>query len=250
MTDAQHRPNPRQPQSQQGLSQQRARRLPPGQESPASPWGPARIREAVLELLEGPLPQPGLPPIVQAGHPVLRQRASAYDGQLKDNELDRFITLMREVMLAAPGVGLAAPQIGIPLQVAVLQDEFDVDPETAAVRERDPLALLAVLNPRYTPLDDLTATFYEGCLSVSGLQAVVPRHRRVRLDYDQASGSVSAEFTGWQARIVQHETDHLNGILYLDRAELRSLTTNGEYAAHWSEPGIERARHGLGFLAD
>lgn len=247
MTSAQQPANPQQRPDQPG----RPDRLTPGQESPATPYSASRIREAVLELLGGPLPQPGLPPIVQAGHPVLRQRAAAYDGQLNRDELDRLIALMREVMLAAPGVGLAAPQIGIPLQVAVLQDEFDVDAETAAFREREPLGFLAVLNPRYTSVDDGTATFYEGCLSVNGLQAVVPRHRRVRLDFEQSSGvSESAEFTGWQARIVQHETDHLNGILYLDRAELRSLTTTGEYAAHWAEPGIERARQGLGFLTE
>jgi peptide deformylase len=192
-----------------------------------------------------------LPPIVQAGHPVLRQQAAAFDGQISDTELEQLIVLMRNVMHEAPGVGLAAPQIGIPLQLAVLEDQFDVDPESAAIRHRMPLEFLAILNPRYAPVGPETAAFFEGCLSVSGLQAVVVRHERVLLQYETRDGrGTEQEFEGWQARIVQHETDHLQGTLYLDRAELRSLSSNAEYAANWAEPGIAKARAGLGFLPE
>jgi peptide deformylase len=192
-----------------------------------------------------------LPPIVQAGHPVLRQPAAAFDGQIPAAELDQLIALMRRVMHEAPGVGLAAPQIGIPLQLAVLEDRFDVDPDVAAVRHRTPLDFLAVLNPCYTPVGGETAAFFEGCLSLSGLQAVVVRHERVRLQFETPGGlGMEQEFEGWQARIVQHETDHLHGTLYIDRAELRSLSSNAEYAANWSEPGIGKARAALGFLPD
>lgn len=203
------------------------------------------IREAVLELLDSGT----LPPIVQAGHPVLRQAAVEFDGQLTASELERFIGLMRTVMHEAPGVGLAAPQLGIPLQLAVLEDLYPLDPEIAATRNRKPLDFLAVVNPRYRPAGDDTAAFYEGCLSLNGLQAVVVRPERVVLDYHTPAGKeMHQEFEGWQARIVQHETDHLAGMLYIDRAELRSLSTNSEYAARWAEPGIGKARAGLGFL--
>ena len=188
--------------------------------SPPTPFTPAQLRERVQQILTAG----ALPSILQAGHPVLR-------------------------MHEAPGVGLAAPQIGIPLQLAVLEDRFDVDPESAAMRHRAPLDFLAVLNPRYAPLGTETAAFFEGCLSLSGLQAVVVRHARVLLQFETPDGrGTEQEYEGWQARIVQHETDHLQGTLYVDRAELRSLSSNAEYAANWVEPGIGKARAGLGFL--
>ncbi|TLM87627.1 peptide deformylase [Pseudarthrobacter sp. NamE5] len=206
--------------------------------------------EQISETVERILSAGTMPPIVQAGHPALRRRAARFDGQLSGDQLDRLIALMRQVMHEAPGVGLAAPQLGIPLQVAVVEDQFDVDPEAAALRKRSPLEFLALLNPRYSALGSELASFYEGCLSLSGLQAVVARPERVLLEYQAPDGSaVRREFSGWQARIVQHETDHLNGILYVDRAQLRSLSSNAEYAAHWAEPGIGKASAGLGFDA-
>jgi peptide deformylase len=210
----------------------------------------AHTAEQIRETVERILDAGALPPIVQAGHPVLRQRAAAFDGQLSDDQLGRLITLMRQVMHEAPGVGLAAPQLGIPLQLAVVEDQFDVDPEAAALRHRSPLDFLAVLNPRYTPLGPGWASFYEGCLSLNGLQAVVARYENVLFEFQTPDGArMQREFSGWQARIVQHETDHLNGVLYVDRAQLRSLSTNAEYAAHWAEPGIGKAQQGLGFGA-
>lgn len=205
----------------------------------------AQIRAAVQDLLA----LDGLPPIVQVGHPVLRQFAAPYDGQLDSTELAQLIERMRDVMHGAPGVGLAAPQLGIPLQLAVLEDHFDVDPIASEIRERTPLGFFAILNPTYEPEGTSTASFYEGCLSMRGFQAVVTRHRAVRLRYQRPDGSAaSEEFSGWQARIVQHETDHLHGGLYLDRAELRSLANDEQYGTHWAYPGIDEARRGLGFL--
>ena len=205
----------------------------------------ARIHEAVQQVLSAGV----LPAIVQAGHPVLRQLAAPFDGQLSGAELGQLIDLMRRVMHKAPGVGLAAPQLGIPLQLAVLEDQFDVDPEVAAARGREPLPFFAMLNPSYQPTNGSTVAFYEGCLSVNGLQAAVNRPESVRLDFTEPDGTrQQLEFTGWQARIVQHETDHLHGILYLDRAEMRSISSNAEYSARWAQPDISLARKDLGFL--
>jgi len=207
----------------------------------------ARIQETVQQILIAGV----LPSVVQAGHPVLRQRAAPFDGQLNAAELAQLIDLMRNVMHKAPGVGLAAPQLGIPLQLAVLEDEFQVDPEVAATRGREPLPFFAMLNPSWRPLGSSTVAFYEGCLSLNGLQAAVSRPESVRLDYTAPDGSPQRrDFSGWQARIVQHETDHVHGILYLDRAELRSITTNAEYSARWAQPDISLARQELGFLPD
>jgi len=212
-----------------------------------TPFSNARIRETVQEILAAGV----LPPIVQAGHPVLRQQAAPYDAQLDSAELAALVALMREVMHDAPGVGLAAPQLGIPLQLAVLEDEYDVDADIAAVRNRTPLEFFAVINPSYAPVGTGAAAFYEGCLSLQGLQAVVSRHESVRLDFTDATGTtLQRVFSGWQARIVQHETDHLQGVLYIDKAELRSLSNNAEYGARWAHPDIDRARQELGFLPD
>ncbi|MDQ0664251.1 peptide deformylase [Arthrobacter ulcerisalmonis] len=214
------------------------------QSVPPTTAGADEIRQTVERVLSAG----SLPPIVQAGHPALRQRAAVFDGQLSADQLASLIGVMRQVMHEAPGVGLAAPQLGIPLQLAVLEDQFDVDPDAAALRNRSPLEFLAILNPRYTPVGSGVASFYEGCLSLNGLQAVVARPDAVLLEYLTPDGAAARrKFSGWQARIVQHETDHLNGILYIDRAQLRSLSTNAEYAAHWAEPGINKAREGLGF---
>jgi peptide deformylase len=216
-------------------------------EAKATDYSAARIQETVEQILTAGV----LPAIVQAGHPVLRQVAAPFDGQLDAAELGQLIDLLRSVMHKAPGVGLAAPQLGIPLQIAVLEDQFEVDPDVAATRGREPLPFFAMLNPSYRPLGSSTAAFYEGCLSVNGLQAAVSRPSSVRLDFTAPDGSrQEQDFSGWQARIVQHETDHLHGILYLDRAELRSLTTNAEYAARWAQPDISLARQELGFLPD
>ena len=205
----------------------------------------ARIQETVQQVLTAGV----LPGIVQAGHPVLRQLAAPYTGQLSGAELGQLIDLMRSVMHKAPGVGLAAPQLGIPLQVAVLEDQFVVDAEVAATRGREPLPFFAMLNPSYQPLGGSTVAFYEGCLSLNGLQAAVSRPEAVRLDFTAPDGSTQQrDFSGWQARIVQHETDHVQGILYLDRAELRSISNNAEYSARWAQPDISLARKELGFL--
>ncbi|MDP5225962.1 MULTISPECIES: peptide deformylase [Arthrobacter] len=214
--------------------------------SPTPVVSDAEIRQAVLTLLDAPGPAQ----IVQAGHPVLRQQARDFTGQLDGEELEAFLELMRLVMHDAPGVGLAAPQLGIPLRIAVLEDQWPVPEDLAAERDRLPLPYFAILNPRYRPLGDGTASFFEGCLSVSGLQAVVRRPDRVELEWTEPGGSSRREeFHGWQARIVQHETDHLDGTLYVDKAVTRSLCFNSEYGTYWAAPGIEGARTGLGFDA-
>ncbi|MFE9578498.1 peptide deformylase [Nocardia sp. NPDC006044] len=167
----------------------------------------------------------GVAPIVQSGDPVLRSVAQEYDGQLDDETLSALVELMRRTMHAAPGVGLAAPQIGLPVQLAVIEDLFPVSEEIAITRERHPQEFLAVLNPTYTPSSLRTADFPEGCLSVTGYHAIVRRHADVTLRYTDLGGiSRLAEFSGWPARIAQHETDHLNGVLYVDKAEPGTLT--------------------------
>ena len=208
----------------------------------------AALRDAVRGLLDAH--PDGVLPIVQAGHPVLRQRAAEYTGQLGD-VLEDLLDAMVVTMRAAPGVGLAAPQVGVGLALAVLEDPglpvgYDT---TADARERAPLPLRVLVNPAYEPVGDERVTFYEGCLSVDGYQAAVARHRAVRVRaLDGAGARVDEVVTGWPARIVQHETDHLAGTLYVDRAETRSLCATATYAALWADEAVPRRAAGaLGF---
>jgi peptide deformylase len=220
-----------------------------------SGWGGQvvpELRDAVADLLDVAFAhpeRPGVLPVVQAGDPVLRMPAAPYTGQLGD-QLGRLVEAMRRTMHAAPGVGLAAPQVGIGLAIAVCEDHgLPGDP-----RERDDLAFRVLVNPRYEPLpaaDDAPATvaFFEGCLSVTGWQAVVARPRRVRLTgQDETGEAIDDVLAGWSARIVQHETDHLAGRLYLDVAETRSLTSNDNLARFWGQsPDPAPAADRLGF---
>ncbi|WP_046731568.1 peptide deformylase [Streptomyces humi] len=198
----------------------------------------------VEQLLEngGPLP------VVAAGDPVLRRAAEPYDGQLDDALLDRFVAALRETMLAAPGVGLAAPQVGVALRIAVVEDLARGPREALAAKGRVPLPFRVLVNPVYEPEGDSRAAFFEGCLSVPGWQAVVARPARVRLRaMDQHGRAVDEVFSDWPARIVQHETDHLDGTLYLDVAHTRSLATDEAVAKHWSQPTSGTAARELGF---
>ncbi|MFJ2112623.1 MULTISPECIES: peptide deformylase [unclassified Streptomyces] len=202
------------------------------------------LTDLVDAFLDGPRPLP----IVQAGDPVLRRRSVGYEGQLGDARLARLIEAMRETMRAAPGVGLAAPQVGIPLRLAVLEDPAEVPEEVARARGRVPVAFRVLVNPSYEPVGEGRAAFFEGCLSVSGWQAVVARHARIRLRArDERGRELDEEFAGWPARIVQHETDHLDGTLYLDLAETRSLSAARHMAERWSQPSPVKAAEELGF---
>ena len=204
----------------------------------------ASVRDEVERLLAGPRPLP----IVQAGHPVLRTGAARYTGQLDDALLSALLTAMRGTMRAAPGVGLAAPQVGLGLAIAVVEDPWAVDDAAATARERTGVPFRVLINPRYFPESDERVAFYEGCLSVHGWQAVTPRWRSVRLTgSDERGRALDEVLHGWPARIVQHETDHLNGRLYVDGAEMRSLVSPYE-AARWAgDPTPHRAAVELGF---
>ncbi|MFI0236052.1 peptide deformylase [Streptomyces sp. NPDC016845] len=209
------------------------------------PSTPLTDRVEALLADEAPLP------IVAAGDPVLRRPAEPYDGQLSDDLLARLTEAMRRTMRAAPGVGLAAPQIGVPLRLAVIEDPATVPEEVREARGRTPQPFRVLVNPAYEDAGGRHVAFYEGCLSVPGYQAVVARHERVRLRaLDERGRPVDEEVTGWPARIVQHETDHLNGTLYLDRAELRSLssTLTREAVERWAHPTPRLAARELGFL--
>ncbi|MFH9002143.1 peptide deformylase [Streptomyces afghaniensis] len=209
-----------------------------------TPSDHAPLAERVEELLAGGGPLP----IVAAGDPVLRRGTVPYDGQLGPALLARFVEALRITMRAAPGVGLAAPQVGVELRIAVIEDPAPVPEEVRLARGRVPQPFRVLVNPAYEPVGGAWAAFFEGCLSVPGWQAVVARPAEVRLTgQDEHGHALDEVFAGWPARIVQHETDHLDGVLYLDRAESRSLSSNRAVTERWAQPTPEEAARALGF---
>jgi peptide deformylase len=170
--------------------------------------------------------------------------------EIRSAELKVLIERMRETMRKAPGVGLAAPQIGLGIRVAVIEDQAsyveEMDPDERAAKERDPVPFHVVINPRIEVVDPAPVRFFEGCLSLSGFVAVVPRARAVRvhcLDHAGVSRTIAAH--GWYARILQHEIDHLDGAVYVDRMETRTFMDSDEFARHWGGEPVELVRAAL-----
>jgi len=177
--------------------------------------------------------------IVTVGEPVLRDVAAKVSKkQLLHPDTQNLIEYMRETMRDAPGVGLAAPQIGMSLQIAVIEDKAEYHQGVSAAemgeRERRPVRFHVIVNPVLELLCEPDTEFYEGCLSLPGFTAIVPRARTVRvtcLDHKGQPRTIKA--SGWYARILQHEIDHLNGTLYIDKMNLRSLSSLENYNRHW-----------------
>jgi peptide deformylase len=187
--------------------------------------------------------------IRSAGEPVLRGRAKALTPQeILSPGIQDLIAAMRETMHDAPGVGLAAPQVGLPLQLAVIEDRAenmkDLSPEVLAERERKPVNFQVIINPVLTLDSPAELEFFEGCLSLPGLMALVPRARTVKVEHLDAQGQPKAmRASGWHARILQHEIDHLTGVLYVDRMRSASLCTHENFARHWKGKSIAEVKH-------
>ena len=190
--------------------------------------------------------------IVQAGDPVLRRAARPLDlDELRSPHIGELIASMRETMRAAPGVGLAAPQIGESIQLVVIEDPPELlaplTPEQRAERGREPVPFHVLVNPRLTVEDAEPVEFFEGCLSVNDLVMLVPRARRVRVDaLDEHGEPVARVATGWYARILQHEVDHLRGTLCVDRMHSRTLMSVAQYQRLWKHLSVADVRAALG----
>jgi peptide deformylase len=164
-------------------------------------------------------------PLVRLGHPALRTLARAVPlDQVAGPEVQQLVDDLIDTMRDAEGVGLAAPQLGVELQVFVC--EVQGSEKSAGV------PLRVVVNPMVTPLAGDLVYDWEGCLSIPDLRGLVPRHPQVRVrGLDRHGAPQDFVAAGFEARIVQHEFDHLNGVVFLDRMrDLRSLA----YLDEWS----------------
>ncbi len=182
--------------------------------------------------------------ISTAGEPVLRRRARPLTPEeLLLGRTQELIASMRETMHDAPGVGLAAPQVYMPLQLAVIEDRDvymkDLTPAQLAERERKPIPFHVIVNPILTLESEPEIEFFEGCLSLPGFTAVVRRAHRVRVDcLDQNGRPQTIRASGWYARILQHEVDHLLGTMYIDRMRSSTFTSLENYSRHWKSKSI------------
>ena len=187
--------------------------------------------------------------IVQIGDPVLRQRARELTvDELRSGPTQELIAHMKETMRDAPGVGLAAPQLGVSLQLAVIEDRAeylqDVSEEDLRVRERQPVPFHVIVNPRVIRSEGPSREFFEGCLSLAGFTALVPRADAVTVEYLDATGDPKIiQAQGWYARILQHEIDHLNGSVYIDHMYTRTLTTLDNFNRNWKRKTPQEIRH-------
>ena len=172
--------------------------------------------------------------IAQLGEPVLRRQADLIDPrEIGSERVQRLIDDMIETMHDADGAGLAAPQVYVSIQLCVI--EVDENPRYP---QFEPIPLTVLINPVVTPLvgsagalaPEDSFRMYEGCLSVPGLRGQVTRPRKVRVQaLDRTGAALDFEWESFRAVVVQHETDHLNGSLYVDRADPKTLTFLREY---------------------
>jgi peptide deformylase len=167
--------------------------------------------------------------IARIGHPVVRQAARPLtEAEIASPDIQRLIDDMRETMYDYEGVGVAAPQVHVGLRLAVLEVPASDD------RARTGVPFTVLVNPVVKPLGKKKATGFEGCLSVPDLRGPVPRYERVELQaLDREGRPYRLEAEGFHARVIQHECDHLDGKVYLDRMEdLRGLAFLKEFEEH------------------
>lgn len=197
-------------------------------------------------------PSSDSPAIVQIGAPVLRSRAAEVAPErIASAEIQQLISTMIAAMRSAPGVGLAAPQIGVPLRVLVLEDRAELmaklSPDELRERERVEVPVRVFINPVLRPVGDETRTFFEGCLSVQGYTGLVERSAEVEVTgLDERGQSHMMRVRGWPARILQHEVDHLDGTLYVDRMLTRSFSTTEQARARFGGQPIAEVLRLLG----
>jgi len=169
--------------------------------------------------------------VARLGHPVLRQVASPIaPREIRSPEIQRLIDDMIETMREYNGAGLAANQVHTLRQVCVI--EVNGNPRYPDAIN---IPLTVLINPVVTPLTAAMEEDWEGCLSVPDLRGQVPRYTAVRLEaYDRSGAKLDLVAKDFFARVIQHETDHLNGIVYVDRMkDLSTLTHLAEWQKHW-----------------
>ena len=178
--------------------------------------------------------------IVEIGHPALRTAARPLEpAEIGSPEIERLIGDLIETKRAAHGAGIAANQVGVPVRIAVAE----VQGTNPRYPYKPPIPLTVMINPVIEALDEETGEITEGCLSVPGLRGTLPRRMAIRVTYLDRQGEQRSEVKrGLTAGTFQHEVDHLDGSLFVDRADPRSLATWQEYEDRQREDAERRMR--------
>jgi peptide deformylase len=178
--------------------------------------------------------------ILSIGDPVLRERSRELTvGEIRSPEVQTLIDDLIETKRAANGAGLAANQVGEPVRVAIVE----VEPGNPRYPYKPPVPLTVIVNPEIEPLDAETVDINEGCLSIPDLRGEVPRSVSIRVRYNDRYGNERVEEQrGLTAGTFQHEVDHLDGVLFVDRADPRTLATWDQYERHRRDDFERRAR--------
>jgi peptide deformylase len=169
--------------------------------------------------------------VARLGHPVLREKAQPIrSGDVLSPEIQRLIDDMIETMREYNGAGLAANQVHVTKRICVIEVL-----ENPRYPDAPTIPLTVLVNPVWSPIGDEMEDGWEGCLSVPDMRGMVPRHTAVRLEaLDRTGARVSVVAKEFLARVIQHETDHLDGVVYLDRMrDLSTLTHLAEWNRHW-----------------
>ena len=169
--------------------------------------------------------------VARLGHPVLRQVAEPIDvDAIRSPETQRLVDDLIETMREYNGAGLAATQVHVPKQVCVIEVK-----DNPRYPDAESVPLTVLINPVVTPLTAEMEEGWEGCLSVPDMRGVVPRYTAVRLEaYDREGNRIDVVAKEFFARVIQHETDHLRGLVYLDRMkDLSTLTHLAEWNKYW-----------------
>ncbi len=169
--------------------------------------------------------------VARMGNPVLREKARELSSsELQRTAAQKLIDDMIETMSEYRGIGLAAPQVHETVRLIVVGIQHDEDDDDEAKIE-----IVPIINPVVTPIGSDVVEGWEGCLSIPEVRGKVPRAARIRLQaLDRRGKRIDWTMTGYPARVVQHETDHLDGVLFIDRMQsLESLTYLDEYSRFW-----------------
>ena len=171
--------------------------------------------------------------VAKLGHPILRDAAKPVPvSEIAGNQIQRLIENMIETMREYEGVGLAAPQVHESLQIAVIE-AMEYPPET----KLSPTPLSVLINPAMTIVSERLDEDWEGCLSIPDLRGLVPRYQEIKVQaYDQKGRLLEFRAQGFQARVIQHEYDHLIGKVFLERMRgFESLSYLKEFSRFWKK---------------
>ena len=178
--------------------------------------------------------------VARMGHPVLREKARARSAaDIRSAEIQRLIDDMFETMGEYEGIGLAAPQVYEGVRIFVAGTESDLP--IGAMSDDGPMPRFALINPELTAEGRAVELDWEGCLSIPDIRGKVPRARDITVrGFDRDGGRVEFRASGFPARVIQHETDHLDGVLFFDRMRsFETLSFLEEYKRYWTEPAEE-----------